>query len=204
MKIFRVRTGMIVASWALFLIFGCHKKKPHIPPVETPPTIISQIPLEQEPEPGKADDQNPAPQEQQANTTPPTKPAQPKRPKHAPTKKADEPEKPTEIAKSTPPAPPRIVIQEGSTPNSASGQMAAATGKDAASNGQSTQQLIDSTENNLRSIKRQLSSDEQSMVAQARDYINGSKQATKDGDFVRAHNLANKAHLLSEELIKAK
>jgi len=200
MKIFRVRTGMIVASWALFLIFGCHKKKPHIPPVETPPTIISQIPLEQEPEPGKADDQNPAPQEQQANTTPPTKPAQPKRPKHAPTKKADEPEKPTEIAKSTPPAPPRIVIQEGSTNNSAQGQVGA--GKDDPSQ-TTTQQLIDSTENNLRSIKRQLSSDEQSMVTQARDYINGSKLATKDGDFVRAHNLANKAHLLSEALIKA-
>src|SRR5215471_10749782 len=168
MKIFRVRTGMIFASWALFLIFGCHKKKPH--------------------------------------TTPPAKPAPPKRQKHVPTKKADEPEKPatTELAKNTPPTPPRIVIQEGSTPSSASGQMAAGTGKDAASNGQSTQQLIDSTENNLRSIKRQLSQDEESMVTQARDYINGSKQATKDGDFVRAHNLANKAHLLSEELIKAK
>jgi len=200
MKIFRVRTGMIVASWALFLIFGCHKKKPHIPPVETPPTIISQIPLEQEPEPRKADDQNPAPQEQQANTTPPTKPAQPKRPKHVATKKADEPEKPPEIAKSTPPALPRIVIQEGSTNNSAQGQVGA--GKDDPSQ-TTTQQLIDSTENNLRSIKRQLSSDEQSMVTQARDYINGSKLATKDGDLVRAHNLANKAHLLSEALIKA-
>jgi len=207
MKIFRVRTGMIFASWALFLIFGCHKKKPHIPPAETPPTIISQIPIEQEPETGKgADEQNPTPQEQQANTTPPAKPAPPKRQKHVPTKKADEPEKPatTELAKNTPPTPPRIVIQEGNAPNSASGQMAAGTGKDAASNGQSTQQLIDSTENNLRSIKRQLSQDEESMVTQARDYINGSKQATKDGDFVRAHNLANKAHLLSEELIKAK
>ena len=200
---------MIFASWALLLIFGCHKKKPHIPPAETPPTIISQIPIEQEPETGKgADEQNPTPQEQQASTPPPAKPAPPKRQKHVPTKKADEPEKPatTEIAKNaapTPPAPPRIVIQEANTNNSAQGQVSA--GKDDASRNQTTtQQLIDSTENNLRSLKRQLSSDEQSMVAQARDYINGSKQATKDGDFVRAHNLANKAHLLSEELIKVK
>src|SRR5215471_10774399 len=128
MKIFRLRTGMIVASWALFLIFGCHKKKPHIPPAETPPTIISQSPIEQEPEAGKgADEQNPTPQEQQANTTPPANPAPPKRHYHLPTKKADEPEKHaiTELPKNTAPAPPRIVIQEGNAPNSASGQLAA-------------------------------------------------------------------------------
>jgi len=66
----------------------------------------------------------------------------------------------------------------------------------------STEQLLESTDANLRSIKRLLSSDEESIVAQVRDYVTQSKQATKDGDLVRAHNLALKAHLLSDELAK--
>jgi len=213
MKRFQVNTGLIFASWALLLIFGCHKKKPPIPPEQTPPTILSQIPIEHiDPQAGQGtEQQNPATQEQQAaDTKPPVKPAPPKHPKHAPPKKiiVDDTEKPatTEMAKNTPPpAPPRVVIQEGSN-HPASGQnTAGASNNDNSHSQATTQQLIDSTETNLKSIRqRTLSADEQSMVNQINDYITQSKAATKDGDLVRAHNLALKAHLLSDELVKPK
>jgi len=65
-----------------------------------------------------------------------------------------------------------------------------------------TEQLLQSTETNLSNIKRQLSQDEQAVVTQIRDYMNQSLQATKDNDLVRAHNLALKAQLLSDELAR--
>lgn len=66
-----------------------------------------------------------------------------------------------------------------------------------------TEQLLQSTENNLSNVlKRQLSQDEQAVVNQIHDYVNQSRQATKDNDLVRAHNLALKAQLLSDELAR--
>ena len=40
------------------------------------------------------------------------------------------------------------------------------------------------------------------MVAQIKDYMAQSRKATADSDSVRAHNLALKARLLSDELVK--
>lgn len=204
----RHNTGLVFVSWALLLIFGCHKKKPPIPPEETPPTIISQIPTESAETPASQQPPVNPPQEQQANNTPPPEKPVHKTPKHpkshppAPRNQASEPDKPapTEEARNLPP--PRVVIQEGGA-NTSPGQVASSVPGDNSTAGQSsTQQLLDSTENNLRNIKRKLSGDEESMVAQIRDYIKQSKDATKDGDHVRAHNLALRAHLLSDELAK--
>ncbi|HYY69629.1 MAG TPA: hypothetical protein VE734_07845, partial [Terriglobales bacterium] len=58
------------------------------------------------------------------------------------------------------------------------------------------------TQANLNSINRSLSSDEQAMVAQIKDYMAQSRKASADSDSVRAHNLALKARLLSDELVK--
>jgi hypothetical protein len=40
------------------------------------------------------------------------------------------------------------------------------------------------------------------MVAQIKTYIDQSRKATSDNDFERAYNLANKARLLSDALVK--
>jgi type IV secretory pathway VirB10-like protein len=211
MKKFSLNTGLICASWALLLMFGCHKKKPPIPPEETPPTIISQIPTQPtEAKPSPQTGQQKPPEQQASNTPAPEKPAHkpPKHPKvhNPPRRPANEPEKPAPIeeARNVPPSPPRVVIQEGGA-NPGSGQVSSGAPSDGGATAQSsTQQLLDSTENNLRNItKYQLSSDEQSMVSQIRDYMKESRDATKDGDSVRAHNLALKARLLSDELMKA-
>ncbi len=204
---FRLNSGVILASWALLLMFGCHKKKPQIPPEQEPPTILSQIPT-QDTQPVQPQNPPPTQEPQTANTKPPEKAANTphKRPKTRPpvTKKPEnEPEKPatTEEAKNIPP--PRVVIQEGGA-NTTSGRVSSGAPADKSANNQaSTQQLLDGTENNLKNIvKRQLSADEESTVAQIRDYIKQSQDASKDGDQVRAHNLALKARLLSDDLVK--
>jgi hypothetical protein len=67
---------------------------------------------------------------------------------------------------------------------------------------ESTAQLLQSTEDNLRNLTRQLSADERGVVDQIRNFMAQSRAATTDGDMVRAHNLALKAHLLSDELAR--
>jgi type IV secretory pathway VirB10-like protein len=203
MRRFRLNTGLIFASWALMLIFGCHKKKPPIPPEDTPPTIIAEIPIEQEPDNQRA---QPQPQPEATSTPAAEKPEHkpPKHPKpHPPAqKKPDEGEKPApaEEAKNAPP--PKVIIQENSS-SAGNGQPAPGAANDSSAAGQmSTQQLLDRAENNLRNIKRDLSDNEKSMVVQIQGFISQSKDAIKEGDNPKAHGLALKAQVLSDELVK--
>lgn len=65
-----------------------------------------------------------------------------------------------------------------------------------------TAQLLQEAEKTISGLNRQLSSEEKGMVTQIQSYIAQSRDATKDGDFERAYNLATKAHLLSDALAK--
>ena len=67
---------------------------------------------------------------------------------------------------------------------------------------ESTAQIVDATENSLKNLSRQLSDAEKAMKTQIESYLQQSRKATTDGDFERAYNLAKKAQLLSEALIK--
>jgi len=63
-------------------------------------------------------------------------------------------------------------------------------------------QLLRATEQNLASIHRTLSTDEQEIVQQIRVYMQQSRNATGNGDYTMARNLAFKAHLLSDDLVR--
>jgi hypothetical protein len=65
-----------------------------------------------------------------------------------------------------------------------------------------TAQLLEGAELNLKSLNRSLSNDENAVLQHIRSYIKQSRSASDMGDVDRAYNLALKAHLLSEELIK--
>lgn len=67
---------------------------------------------------------------------------------------------------------------------------------------QTTAQLLDETEKKINGLKGNLSSGEEEMLTQIRAYVTQSRKATTDGDFERAFNLATKAHLLSDALVK--
>lgn len=70
-------------------------------------------------------------------------------------------------------------------------------------NQENTNQLLMTTDANLKSVEgRQLSSSQQSMLDQIRSYLRQAKVASEAGDYTRAHTLAYKAHLLSDELAK--
>jgi hypothetical protein len=64
-----------------------------------------------------------------------------------------------------------------------------------------TNDLLTATDAKLKEASgRQLSPAQQDTVAQIRSYVQQAKAATTEGDLDRAHNLAFKAHLLSDEL----
>jgi hypothetical protein len=67
-----------------------------------------------------------------------------------------------------------------------------------------TEQLLQTTENAIKGITRQLPKEDQAILAQIKDFVSQSRDAMKGNDFVRARNLAQKAHLLSDELVKHK
>jgi hypothetical protein len=69
--------------------------------------------------------------------------------------------------------------------------------------GETAQQLLASTENKLKKAEEQkLNSNQQEMVNQIRQFMDQSKAAAAAGDLDRARNLALKANLLSDELVK--
>ncbi|HXB21341.1 MAG TPA: hypothetical protein VNV88_08170 [Candidatus Solibacter sp.] len=217
----RAHTGPVFfLALCTLVLSGCHKVKPVVllpqqPPASThteapadqPPTTATPTDTQEQPSTAKPDDQSAAADNQ------PGKPEKSK-PRHhtGPAQKpVPQPSTPNtngngksapETAKNTPPA--KITIVEGGTDSrSGSGQISSgASHNESIHNAASTDQLLESTDTNLHNIKRQLSNDEQSIVGQIHDYMTQSRQATKDGDLVRAHNLALKAHLLSDDLAK--
>jgi homogentisate 1,2-dioxygenase len=67
----------------------------------------------------------------------------------------------------------------------------------------STEQLTAATEENLKkTAERQLNPSQQETVSQTKQFMDQAKSAVAAGDVERGHNLAKKAYLLSEELLK--
>lgn len=212
----------VVLALALALTAnGCSwlkRKKPQTiaaqaqaPTVEpaTPPVAVHTPPAEPEPMPEKPASQTTVPKPKPRPKThvkktvvPAPSPAKPGDAKTGDAKTGDArtTDPPKTMAQAT--APPRVVIQEGGA-QPPSNQISTAMPHDQASDRQrTTQQLLDATDANLRGLNRALSADERSMVEQIRSYMQQARDAVKEGDLIRGHNLALKAHLLSDELAK--
>lgn len=66
-----------------------------------------------------------------------------------------------------------------------------------------TTELLAATEENLKKLSgRELNADQQQTLTQIRQFMEQSRQATAAGDLEQAQNLASKARLLSDELVK--
>lgn len=115
-------------------------------------------------------------------------------------------------AKATPPSktapgncpPSKTVVPEGGTTEPSIQLIGGNKGAEQSSHQRSTtDQLLGATEDNLKKVAgRQLSSSQQEMVNQIQQFMQQSKAAVTEGDMERGHNLALKAHLLSDELVK--
>lgn len=201
-------TFLVVLMAGVLSLSGCifKKRKPPVPAQTQPPPITAPEPAPQEAQPATTEAQPPPPPVQEPSTEKAEAAAKTK-PKRRTTAKKPAAKPPAATAQTPPPAQPqqqaslggKIVIQEGGSPGQ--GQLSPTlTGE--ANNKRTTQQLLDATEANLKGIKRQLTPEEQAMVAQIKDYLEQSRKATVEADLVRARNLALKAHLLSDELVK--
>ena len=106
---------------------------------------------------------------------------------------------PTSAAGPTNCPPPKVIVRQGST-SEPSIQL---VGGDATSHeGDAAKQMLAAADANLKKIEpAQLSSSQQDMVTQIRQFMDQSKKATADGDTEQARTLAWKAKTLSEELL---
>jgi hypothetical protein len=115
---------------------------------------------------------------------------------------APAPNFPQDSASPAPCPPPKKVVRHGGSDEPAVQLTGGATSEQTLRQ-RSTEQLRLATEENLKQIEgRQLSAGQQEMKNQINQFMEQSKTAAVAGDLDRAHNLAMKAHLLSEELLK--
>jgi len=99
--------------------------------------------------------------------------------------------------------PTKVVVPHGGTSEPSIQLAGGPTADQAAKQRQVVDQLLGVTETNLKKIAgQQLSSSQQDTLAQSRAFVKQSKDAVESGDLDRARNLAWKAELLSEDLLK--
>ncbi len=100
-------------------------------------------------------------------------------------------------------SPAKRVVRNGSTADPEVQLSPGITRDQASHQRQRTAELLASTEANLKTISgRQLNPSQQEAVNQIHRYMTQAKEADDEGDLQRARNLAFKARLLSDDLIK--
>jgi hypothetical protein len=108
-------------------------------------------------------------------------------------------------AKTTKPGGPsrKVVVRNGGAKDEAAQLTPGLSKEQELHNREITSQLLATTDANLKSIAGwQLTPSQQDLLDQIHSYTQQSKQASDSGDLARAHTLAYKAHLLSDELMR--
>ncbi len=99
--------------------------------------------------------------------------------------------------------PGKVVVRNGGTSDAAISLSPGGTEEQEVHSRENTTQLLATTDQNLKRVAtRQLTASEQNTVDQIRSYVRQAKTAADAGDLARAHTLAFKAHLLSDDLAK--
>jgi hypothetical protein len=100
-------------------------------------------------------------------------------------------------------APRKIVVREGGATEPAEQIVPGMTPVEAARQRKNAEQWLASTGDQLKQLaERTLDARQQDTVAQIHNYMDGARTALKEGDVRRASTLAQKAHLLAEDLVK--
>jgi hypothetical protein len=204
-----------VIAVALVLAFnmGCAKKKPQLPPQAKAPaeTIATPLPSEISETVPPPPPPEPQPQPQPSESTVIKPPKKHSRKKITPPTASVQAANPTNTATppaSAAPAPSNTTVAAAHSPANPAGEPTpdVAISPDVTSaqllhQKQSTAQLLEETEKTINGMKAQGPAQEETL-AEIRSYVNQSRKATSEGDFERAYNLATKAHLLSDALVK--
>jgi hypothetical protein len=99
-------------------------------------------------------------------------------------------------------APRKIVVREGGASEPAAQIVPGMTPAEATRQRQNAERLLGATGDQLKQLAgRPLDPQRQETVEQIRNYMEGARSALKEGDVQRASTLAEKAHLLAEDLV---
>jgi hypothetical protein len=117
-------------------------------------------------------------------------------------KKAKKPATTETPAAATDGGPSKTVIRNGSTAEPSIEIAPSVNEQQASRESRQTNQLLATTEANLKTVSsRTLNATQQDTVKQIRNYMDQARAAEGDGDLQRAYNLANKAKMLSADLV---
>jgi hypothetical protein len=95
------------------------------------------------------------------------------------------------------------VVREGGASEPAAQIAPDITPAEAARERHNAEQWLGSSDNQLKQLAgRRLNAQQQEAVGQIRNYMDGARSALKEGDVRRASTLAQKAHLLADDLVK--
>lgn len=203
MKTLRLNPAVAGILLLVLVISGCEHKKPVlVMPQQTPPATATPeptpTPVEAENKPAEQQPPEAQPAPTSAEQSKTAEKAKPKHTRHVATKKPGEK---SEVAHNTPPK--KVIPAEPTPTPLQTGQISPGpTPADGGNNQASTDQLLQGAEANLNGITRTLSKDEEAMRTQIREFIKQSRTAITENDLARAHTLAVKARLLSDELVK--
>jgi hypothetical protein len=180
----------------------------------TSPTQETQQP-NQETTPGKtgsekSGSENSAPEQpSQAPITPAPSATQEPQPPEAIKKPAPTAKSPAKKARrkkhvtTKPAATSKKVVKNGGTADPAAQLAPGVSNEQASRQRQSTTELLATTDTNLKQLaSRELNKTQQDSVSQIRKYMEQAKTADEAGDVQRAQNLASKALMLSDDLVK--
>jgi hypothetical protein len=183
---------------------------PSAPPQDSPQNAAPASPSAESPQAG-AEPQGEPSAKPQATTAP--EPAQ--EPQKAKSEAAaKKPESPTKApskkrrrrktaARTSTATPEKKVVRNGGTADPVVQLAPGMSEEQASSQRQNTTQLLAATDANLKRISsRPMNSIQQDSISQIRKYMEQAKGAEQAGDVERAHNLASKALLLSDDLVK--
>jgi hypothetical protein len=193
--------GLVVALLIVVSGVGCKKRKPQIPAQSTAPTInkptVAPVASQPQPTPPTVTAEPPQP----SSSIPAVTTAKKPRVRHR--KPTTTPPANTVTSADSNAAKPGVHKPGDNTASDSNVQISAEVPQPAANlRRQQTEGLLQSAEWNLKRINRTLNDGEDSMQRQVRNFITQSRLAMQDGDLERAYNLATKANLLSQELVK--
>jgi hypothetical protein len=96
----------------------------------------------------------------------------------------------------------KVVVREGGAREPAEQIVPGMTPAEAVRQRQDAEQWLNSTDGQLKQLaQRNLNPEQQETVGQIRNYMDGARGALREGDLRRASTLAEKAHLLSEDMV---
>ncbi len=99
--------------------------------------------------------------------------------------------------------PRKVVVREGGAREPAEEIVPGLSSAEAARQRQNAEQWLNTTDGQLKQLaERGVNPDQLETIGQIRNYMNGARGALREGDLRRASTLAEKAHLLSDDLVK--